>query len=112
MADFEAVLRTPELGPGEIREVEAHGETLALLNVGQTYYALDAHCPSDDTNLARDGRLRGDHLECPVDHATYDVRTGERVDDENGPGLRMYAIEVAGNEIRVGPAVDAPTRHD
>lgn len=106
MADFEPVLRTPELGPGEIREVEAHGETLALLNVGQTYYALDAYCPTDDTNLARRGRLRGDHLECPVDHATFDVRTGERVDDESGPGLRKYAIEVAGNEIRVGPVLE------
>lgn len=110
MGDFEPVLRTPELGPGEIREVEAHGEMLALLNVGQTYYALDARCPSDDTNLARVGRLSGDHLECPVDHATYDVRTGERVDDGDGPGLRMFAIEVSGNEIRVGPAVPPETK--
>lgn len=103
MADFEAVLHTPELGPGEMREVEAHGETLALLNVGQTYYALDARCPGDDRNLAREGCLRGDHLECPGDHALYDVRTGRRLDQPTRTGLRSYAIEVAGNEIRVGP---------
>jgi nitrite reductase/ring-hydroxylating ferredoxin subunit len=103
MADFEAVARTPELGPGEVREVEAHGETLALLNVGQTYYALAARCPEDRVNLARDGRLQGDRLECPVDHALYDVRTGRRVAGPAGPGLRTYAIEIDGNEIRVGP---------
>ncbi len=105
MDAYEPVLRTPELGPGEVREVEAHGETLALLNVDQTYYAVTAHCPGDDTNLAREGRLRGDHLECPEDHALFDVRTGRRLDDPAASGLTTYAIEVAGNEIRVGPAL-------
>jgi len=107
MAEFEAVLHTPELGPGEMREVEAHGETLALLNVGQTYYALDAHCPADSRNLAREGRLSGDHLECPGDHALYDVRTGRRLDEPEEAGLRSYAIVVTGNEIRVGPPLVA-----
>ena len=106
MPDFMAVLHTPELGPGEMREVKAHGETLALLNVDQRYYALEAHCPADDTNLARDGRLRGDQLECPADHAVYDVRTGQRVDGPAGDGLRTCAIEISGNEIRVGPLRD------
>ncbi len=105
MAEFEAVLHTPELGPGEMREVEAHGETLALLNVGQTYYALDARCPADDRNLAREGRLRGERLECPGDHALYDVRTGRRLDEPAEAGLRSYAIQVTGNEILVGPPV-------
>lgn len=103
MANFEAVLSTPELGPGEIREVEAHGETLALLNVDQTYYALAARCPADATNLAREGRLHGHRLECPGDHALFDVRTGRRVDQPDRSGLRSYAIEVAGNQIRIGP---------
>ncbi len=105
MPEFEAVLQTPDLGPGEMREVEAHGERLALLNVGQTYYALDAHCPADSRNLAREGHLRGDHLECPGDHALYDVRTGQRLDEPEEPGLRSYAIQVTGNEIRVGPPI-------
>ncbi len=104
MKGFEAVLHTPELGPGEMREVEAHGETLALLNVDQRYYALEARGPADETNLAREGRLSGDQLECPGDHAVYDVRTGHRLDEPEGDGLRTYAIEISGNEIRVGPS--------
>ncbi len=112
MAEFEPVLRTPELGPGEMREVEAQGETLALLNVGQTYYAVTARCPGDETNLAREGRLQGHRLECPEDHALFDVRTGRRLDDPARSGLRTYAIEVAGNEIRVGPVLPPPERVD
>lgn len=101
MTEFETVLRTPELGPGAIAEVQARGHDIAVANVGQTYYAFDAACPVDGTNLARDGRLDGDLLICPNDDARFNVRTGERV---NGAGaLRAHAVRIEGNEIRVGP---------
>jgi len=100
--NFTAVLRTPELGPGEVREVEAFGRTLALANVGQTYYAVDAHCPNDGTNLARDGRLAGYTLECPADGSAYDIRTGARTGPDSGPALARYPIRVEGNLIYVG----------
>jgi nitrite reductase/ring-hydroxylating ferredoxin subunit len=101
MADFETVLRTPELGPGTIAQVHAHGTDLAVANVGQTYYALEASCPVDGTNLARDGRLDGDLLICPNDQARFDVRTGARVDGRGA--LLPHVVRVEGNEIRVGP---------
>ena len=105
MTRFETVLRTPELGPGHVVEVEAHGEPVALANVGQTYYAVAGRCPNDGANLARDGRLEGELLICPQDQAAFDVRSGESVNG-GGKALRAYAIQVAGNEIRVGPALD------
>ena len=102
MAEYETVLRTPELGPGALTEVEAHGTTLALANVGQTYYALEGVCPKDGEHLGQTGRLDGDHLVCRADHA-YDVRDGRATD---GAGtLRRYSIRVTGNEIQVGPAL-------
>ncbi len=103
MAEYVPVFRTPELGPGDMREVQAHGETLVLVNVGQTYYALSAHCPNDGLNLAREGRLQGDLLICPNDGWAYDVRTGQRVRPSSGPSLQRYAIRVAENEILIGP---------
>jgi 3-phenylpropionate/trans-cinnamate dioxygenase ferredoxin component len=106
MTDYQTVLRTPELGPGSLVEVEAHGHAVALANVGQTYYALDARCPNDGTNLAREGRLEGDLLICPRDAAAFDVRSGDRVNGGNGQTLQSYAIQVAGNEIKVGPPLD------
>jgi nitrite reductase/ring-hydroxylating ferredoxin subunit len=104
MVSFEPVMRTPELGPGHLREVHAHGRALALANVGQTYYAVDAHCPVDGTNLARDGRLDGDFLVCPNDRARFDIRTGRQVD---GAGeLSHHVIQVQGNQVLVGPVRD------
>lgn len=101
MADFETVLRTPELGPGHVAAVLAHGREIAVANVGQTYYAVDAICPIDGTNLARDGHIDGDVLICPNDGARFNIRTGERVD--GGGVLRAHSVRIEGNEIRVGP---------
>ncbi|MEX0893658.1 MAG: nitrite reductase (NAD(P)H) small subunit [Gemmatimonadota bacterium] len=100
-AGYETVLRTPDLGPGHVAEVMVNGETLALVNVSQTYYALDAFCPVDGTNLARSGQLDGERLVCPGDHTAYDLATGK--DAQNGKRLRRWPLRVEGNEIRVAP---------
>jgi nitrite reductase/ring-hydroxylating ferredoxin subunit len=101
MAEYQTVIRTPDLGPGTVAEVHAHGRDIALANIGQTYYAVGAECPVDGTNLAREGRLDGDLLICPNDDAHFDIRTGRRVD---GAGeLSPHDIRVEGNEVRVGP---------
>lgn len=104
--DFVPVVRTPELGPGAVREVSAHGRTVGVTNVGQTYYAFDAACPVDGTNLARDGVLRGDVIKCPADEAEFDVRTGERVDADDDAALERFAIRVEDNQVKVGPRLD------
>ena len=103
--DFIPVIRTPELGPGDVREVSAHGRAMGVTNVGQTYYAFDASCPVDGTNLARDGVLRGDVIKCPQDEAEFDVRTGARLDSDEA-GLDRYAIKVEENQVKVGPRLD------
>ena len=102
--EFVPVARTPDIGPGDVKEVEAHGKNVGLTNVGQTYYAFEPSCPVDGTNLARDGVLRGDTIVCPADQAAFDVRTGERVDDR-GEGLGRYEIRVEENQVKIGPPV-------
>lgn len=103
MSEFEPVVQTKDLGPGDVREVHAHGRNVGLTNVGQTYYAFDPQCPVDGSNLAKTGRLNGEYLTCPADSSTYDVRTGERVDQSGDEGLTRYAIRVEENAVKIGP---------
>ncbi|HSJ15333.1 MAG TPA: Rieske 2Fe-2S domain-containing protein [Longimicrobiales bacterium] len=100
MTAYRTVLRTAELGPGEVREVKGAEDSVVLTNVGQTYYALAARCPVDGTNLAREGRLAGDHLVCPRDGTRFDVATGAAIGESHR--LRSYEIRVRGNEVQLG----------
>jgi nitrite reductase/ring-hydroxylating ferredoxin subunit len=106
MSEFEPVIQTRELGPGDLKEVQAHGRSVALTNIAQTYYAFDAECPVDGTNLARSGELEGELLRCPEDDAAFDLRTGECVEPDDGPNLQRYAIRVEDNAVKIGPPLD------
>ena len=104
--EFIPVVRTPDLGPGSVKEVEAHGRHVGVTNVGQTYYAFDAQCPLDGTNLARDGVLRGDSIVCPLDDVAFDVRTGVCSDPDIDEELQRYSIRVEENQVKVGPPLE------
>ena len=104
--EYKSVALTRDLGPGELAEVQAHGERVGLTNVAQTYYAFSAECPLDGANLARIGKLAGDHLTCPQDAAVFDVRTGECLEPEGAPGLRRYSVRVENNAIKIGPPLE------
>ncbi len=99
---YATVLTTPELGPGAMAEVEAAGRRLVVLNIAQTYYALDGTCTGCGQRLAETGTIRGDVLVCTSDNAGFDVHSGTRLDAPGDPLLR-YAIRISGNEISIGP---------
>lgn len=103
MAEYQAVVRTAELGPGQIHEAEVGGEPVMVVNIGQTYYALSALCPYDETNLAREGRIEGDQIVCPTDGRSFDLRSGESMRTGDVRYLDRYAIRVEDNEVKVGP---------
>jgi len=102
MAEYQAVVKTAELGPGQLLEVEVGGETLMVANIGQTYYALSALCPNDGTNLVQEGELDGDEIVCPHDGRRFDLRTGASLESNDPRPLERYAIRVEENEVKVG----------
>lgn len=104
MSEYESVLQTPDLGPGHAREVQVRGTPVLVLNLGQTYYALDARCPESGSTL----ELQlggGGRLVCPDDEAAFDIESGERLGHEGRP-LRRYDVRIQGNAIKVGPPLD------
>ena len=102
MNDYTTVLETRELGPGQTREVEVHGQRVLLINLGQIYYAVEARCPESGSALEVRARRPSDRLICPEDEAEYDLESGERLDGAGRPLLR-YRVRVEGNDLKVGP---------
>ncbi len=69
------VAATGDVPAGEGRVVDAAGKTLALFNVGGTFYAIDNLCPHRGGPLG-DGDLEGTTVLCPWHAWKWDVTTG------------------------------------
>ena len=107
MAEWERVAAVAEVGPGELREIEAHGARLVLANVDGTYYAFGAWCPHIGTSLAL-GYLDEHVVTCFAHLWRFDVRDGSIVYPRlqgiaQGYNLPSYPVRVEERDILVGP---------
>lgn len=59
----------------------ARAVDVAIFKIGNSFFALDRYCPHARGDLL-DAMVEGDHVECPVHGATFDVRTGKFVQSE------------------------------
>jgi Fe-S cluster biogenesis protein NfuA/nitrite reductase/ring-hydroxylating ferredoxin subunit len=92
-----------DLGPGTLTAVDADGVSVLVAAVGEEVYALRNGCAVDGLPL-EGSRLTGDGvLVCPWHNCAYDVRSGRRVDDEEG---RLAVVPVAVRDGVVKVAVN------
>lgn len=95
-----AIAKASELGPGQMKIVEAGGERIALCNVGGTFYAIQDLCTHDDGPLG-EGTLRGGVVECPRHGARFDVKTGAAVRMPAVAPVRIFPVRVEGGSVVV-----------
>lgn len=76
MAEFVKVIEVSELPAGQCREVQAGDKTIALYNVGGTFYATSNTCIHRGGPLGQ-GMLEGQTVMCPWHAWIFDVTTGE-----------------------------------
>ena len=94
-----SVAATSEIPIGEGRVVDAAGKTLALFNVGGTYYAIDNGCPHRGGPLG-EGDVDGALVACPWHGWRWDVTSGANA---NNPAVRVacFPVTVDGDRILV-----------
>src|SRR5947207_15566658 len=88
-----------DVAAGEARVVEAAGKTLALFNVGGTYYAIDNSCAHWGGPVG-EGELDGRVVTCPWHAWHWDVRSGANVIN---PAIKVgcYLVQVEVGEVFV-----------
>ena len=88
-----------EIAEGEGRVVDVEGHTLALFNVGGTFYAIDNMCPHRGGPLG-EGDIDGPIVLCPWHAWRWDVRTGSNA---NNPAVKVacYPVSVDGEAVFV-----------
>jgi nitrite reductase/ring-hydroxylating ferredoxin subunit len=100
MSRLVKVAETKDIAPGGSKEVQLEGQSIALFNVGGTFYAIDNGCTHVGGPLA-EGELAGEVVTCPWHNARFDVKTGAVLGPPAQTGVRSFPVKLQGNDVLV-----------
>jgi 3-phenylpropionate/trans-cinnamate dioxygenase ferredoxin subunit len=91
-----------ELADGEARRFDVAGSRVALVRIGQDFYAVGDRCSHEDFSLA-DGEVLSDEceIECAKHGSTFDLRTGEPCSLPATRAVPVYSVVVEGDDVSV-----------
>lgn len=107
MADdgFVKVAQVSEISPGEMISVDFSGDAVLVANVEGTIRACDDICSHAYASLS-EGDLNGEEVECPLHGALFNITTGEALTPPAEAPVKVYKVQVEGDDIYVAPAED------
>lgn len=85
---------------GEALAVEAGGQPLALVRVGEDVYCIHDICTHEHAHLS-EGFCEGHEIECPLHGSIFDVRTGEVKSLPATEDVKTYNVKVEGDDVLV-----------
>jgi 3-phenylpropionate/trans-cinnamate dioxygenase ferredoxin subunit len=91
-----------DLAPGTARRFDVDGHRIALVRVGDDFYAIGDRCSHADFSLA-EGDVWADELEieCPKHGSTFSLTTGEPRTFPATQPVPVYAIQLDGDDVSV-----------
>jgi len=98
-----ALLRVGQIDdvmPGTGRVIKAGERTLALFNLGGTFYAIDNRCTHAGGPLG-EGAVDGKVVTCPWHGSRFDITTGEVLGPPARRPVASYPVRVQEREIFV-----------
>jgi nitrite reductase/ring-hydroxylating ferredoxin subunit len=96
---FEKVASLSKFSTGDLQQVRAGKQDIALCRVGEEFHAVDGVCPHLGGPLGQ-GALHGTTLVCPWHAWEFDCVTGE-FDANPDVRLRKFTVKVEGEDIFV-----------
>jgi 3-phenylpropionate/trans-cinnamate dioxygenase ferredoxin component len=94
--------RRDDLSPGEARRFDVAGLRVALVRIGDDFYALGDRCSHEDYSLA-EGEVWADEceIECAKHGSAFDLRTGEPCSLPATRPVPVYEVVVEGDDVSV-----------
>jgi 3-phenylpropionate/trans-cinnamate dioxygenase ferredoxin subunit len=91
-----------ELAPGQARRFDVSGLRVALVRIGDTFYAVGDRCSHEDFSLA-DGEVWAEEceIECAKHGSTFDLRTGRPCSLPATRPVPVYQVVVEGDDVSV-----------
>ncbi|HLN15188.1 MAG TPA: non-heme iron oxygenase ferredoxin subunit [Acidimicrobiales bacterium] len=96
------VCRRDDLKPGEARRFDVDGHRIAVVRIGDDYYAVGDRCSHEDYSLAEGEVLEDEcEIECPQHGSTFDLRTGQPCTLPATQPVPVYEVDVVGDDVMV-----------
>lgn len=91
-----------EVEPGTARRFEVAGEPVALVRIGDAFYAVGDTCSHEDYSLA-EGTVFDEEceLECWKHGSTFDLRTGQPCSLPATKPVPVFTVSVEGDDVMV-----------
>ena len=91
-----------DLAPGTARRFDVDAHRIALVRIGDDFYALDDRCSHADFSLS-EGDVWVDEceIECPKHGSTFSLTTGEPQTLPATQPVAVYAVEIDGADVSV-----------
>ncbi len=100
MGRFVKALETAELSPGEGRQLEIEGLSIAVFNIEGNFYAIEGNCSHRGGPLG-EGDVEGEIVKCPLHGAQFNVKTGKVLTPPAGSDMRRYTVKVEGADVLI-----------
>ena len=102
VGETQRVCARDDLAPGSARCFEVDGHRIALVRIGDDFYAIGDTCSHADFSLS-EGDVWADELEieCPKHGSTFSLTTGEPQTLPATTPVPVYAVVVEGEDVKV-----------
>lgn len=102
MTGPERLCAVDEMGSGEARCFEVAGHRIALVRVGDDFYALGDRCSHANFSLSEGEVLADDlEIECWKHGSAFSLTTGEPQSFPATKPVPVYEVQVEGNDVMV-----------
>ncbi|HVF74552.1 MAG TPA: non-heme iron oxygenase ferredoxin subunit [Acidimicrobiales bacterium] len=91
-----------DVEPGSARRFDIDGHRIALVRIGDDFYAIGDRCSHADVSLSEGDVLGADYeIECWKHGSTFDLRTGEPQSLPATKPVPVYEVAVDGDDVKV-----------
>jgi 3-phenylpropionate/trans-cinnamate dioxygenase ferredoxin subunit len=109
VSDLVKLCRVDDLEPGTAKRVDVDGLRIAVVRIGDDWYAVADRCSHADESLS-EGDVWTDEreIECPKHGSTFSLLTGEPQTLPATRSVPVYEVRVEGDDVMlVTPGVEA-----
>jgi 3-phenylpropionate/trans-cinnamate dioxygenase ferredoxin component len=96
------VCSVDDVKPGSARRFDVDGYRLAIVRIGDDWYAIGDECSHEDYSLSEGDVWEEEcEIECPKHGSTFDLRTGEAQTLPATKPVPVYTVVVDGDDVNV-----------